>query len=157
MSPARTEEDIYKAFKPYYESTPIGENADPQRLSELQHKLQGWAIFAPADVNAFAEVWYRAKRDHSATDHKQMNAILDAVVERFKGRDVTEQDEFRGQLTAYRNLYAFLSQVSPIRTATSSDSMPSSATSSPNFHRPGTATRSHWTTRWHSGSSDCSR
>ncbi len=110
---ANEEDDIYKAFKPYYESTPIGENADPQRLSELQHKLLGWAIFAPADVDAFAEVWYRAKRDHSATDHKQMNAILDAVVERFKGRDEAEQDEFRGQLTAYRNLYAFLSQIIP--------------------------------------------
>src|SRR4029079_15922439 len=23
------EDDIYKAFKPYYEATPIGENADP--------------------------------------------------------------------------------------------------------------------------------
>ena len=110
---ANEEDDIYKAFKPYYESTPIGDNADPQRLSELQHKLLGWAIFAPADVDAFAEVWYRAKRDHSATDHKKMNAILDAVVERFKGRDEAEQDEFRGQLTAYRNLYAFLSQVIP--------------------------------------------
>ena len=33
------ENDIYKAFKPYYESTPVGENANPHRLSELQHKL----------------------------------------------------------------------------------------------------------------------
>ena len=29
---ANEEEDIYKAFKPYYEATPIGENADPHRL-----------------------------------------------------------------------------------------------------------------------------
>ena len=31
------EDDIYKAFKPYYETTPVGENADPHRLSELQY------------------------------------------------------------------------------------------------------------------------
>ena len=84
------EDDIYKAFKPYYEATPIGENADPHRLSELQHKLLEWAIFAPDDVNAFAEVWYRRKRDHSATDHRLMNAVLDAVVQRFQ-----EQEEAR--------------------------------------------------------------
>jgi len=110
---ANEEADIYTAFKPYYEATPIGENADPHRLSELQHKLLEWALFAPDDVNAFAEVWYRGKRDHSATDHRVMNAVLDAVVERFKERAEAEQDEFRGQLTAYRNLYAFLSQIIP--------------------------------------------
>ena len=96
------EEDIYKAFKPYYEATPVGENADPHRLSELQHKLLGWAIFAPDDVNAFAEIWYRGRRDHSATDHRVINAVLDTVVQRFLERKETEQEEFRGQLTAYR-------------------------------------------------------
>ena len=81
---ANEEDDIYKAFKPYYETTPLGENADPHRLSELQHRLFEWAIFAPDDVIAFAKVWYRRKRDHSASDHGVMNALLDAVVQRFQ-------------------------------------------------------------------------
>lgn len=110
---ANEEDDIYKAFKPYYEVTPIGDNADPHRLSELAHRLSEWAIFAPDDVNAFAEVWYRGKRDHSATDHRLMNAVLDAVVQRFNEKEEQEQHEFRGQLTAFRNLYAFLSQIIP--------------------------------------------
>ena len=110
---ANEEDDIYKAFKPYYEATPVGENAGPHRLSELQHRLLEWAIFTPADVTKFAEVWYRTKRDHSATDHRLMNAVLDAVVQRFQDREEDEQEEFRGQLTAYRNLYAFLSQIIP--------------------------------------------
>ena len=107
------EDEIYKAFKPYYETTPVGENADPHRLSELQHRLLEWAIFTRADVAGFAEVWYRGKRDHSAADHRVMNAVLDAVVQRFQDREEDRQEEFRGQLTAYRNLYAFLSQIIP--------------------------------------------
>ena len=107
------EGDIYKAFKPFYETTPIGENADPHRLSELQHRLLELTIFTPADVTAFAEVWYRAKRNHSATDHRVMNSILDAVVQRFLDHQEDEREKFRGQLTAYRNLYAFLSQIIP--------------------------------------------
>ncbi len=110
---ANEEDDIYQAFKPYYEATPVGENADPQRLNELQHRLLEWAIFTSADVNAFAEVWYRRKRDHTASDHKQMNAVLDTVVDRFKDHEENDQEEFRGQLTAYRGLYAFLSQIIP--------------------------------------------
>ena len=107
------EDEIYKAFKPYYETTPVGENADPHRLSELQHHLLEWTIFTPADVTAFAEVWYRGKRNHSATDHRVMNAVLDAVVQRFQDREEEEREKFRGQLRAYRNLYAFLSQIIP--------------------------------------------
>ena len=110
---ANEEDDIYKAFKPYYEATPAGENADPHRLSELQHRLLEWAIFTPSDVIQFAAVWYRAKRDHSATDHRLMNAVLDAAVDRFQDREEDQQEEFRGQLAAYRNLYAFLSQIIP--------------------------------------------
>ena len=107
------EDEICRAFKPYYETTPIGKNADPQHLSELEHHLLEWAIFTPDDVSAYAEVWYRAKRHHSMNDHRVMNSVLDAVVQRFKGRGEESRETFRGQLTAYRNLYAFLSQIIP--------------------------------------------
>ena len=72
-----------------------------------------WRIFTRADVTAFVEVWYRGKRDHSATDHRLMNAVLDAVVQRFEEHEEEKREEFRGQLKAYRNLYAFLSQIIP--------------------------------------------
>ena len=107
------EDEIHKAFKPYYESTPVGENADPQRLNELQYELLKWAIFAPSDITSFAVVWYKGKREQSANDHREMNAVLDAVVQRFGERDEEDQEAFRGQLTAFRNLYAFLSQIIP--------------------------------------------
>jgi len=110
---ANEEEDIHKAFKPYYETTPVGENADHHRLSELQHRLLEWAIFTPADVTAFAEIWYAARRDHSGSDHRRMNAVLDAIVQRFRDRIEDEREEFRRQLKAFRNLYAFLSQIIP--------------------------------------------
>ncbi len=107
------EGEIYNAFKPYYESTPVGDNSDPHQLSELQHKLVGWAVFTPADVDAFAEIWYRRKRELSRSDHRAINATLDKVIERFETLEESEQETFRGQLTAFRNLYAFLSQIIP--------------------------------------------
>jgi type I restriction enzyme, R subunit len=107
------EEDIFKAFKPYYETTPVGENADPQKLNELHHKLLQTAIFTPQDVTDFAAVWFKARRDPSGQDHKQINAILDRCVARFMEREEAAQEEFRGLLTAFRNLYGFLSQILP--------------------------------------------
>jgi type I restriction enzyme R subunit len=107
------EEDIYEAFKPYYETTPVGEGADPQKLNELNHKLLVPAVFTPSDVREFAEVWFKRRRDHSGQDHRLMNAILDRCVDRFKKIDEPVQEEFRGHLTAFRNLYSFLSQIMP--------------------------------------------
>jgi type I restriction enzyme R subunit len=107
------EEDIFKAFKPYYEATPVGENADPQKLNELHHKLLQPAIFTPQDVTDFAAVWFKARRDPSGQDHKLMNAIIDRCVARFKEQEEEVQEEVRGLLTAFRNLYGFLSQILP--------------------------------------------
>jgi type I restriction enzyme R subunit len=44
---ANEENDIYQAFKPYYETTLVGENADAHQLSALQHKLVTRAVFTP--------------------------------------------------------------------------------------------------------------
>lgn len=107
------EDDIFLAFKPYYEATPVGDNADPQRLNELHHKLLQPAIFTPKDVTDFAAVWFKARRDPSGQDHKQMNAILDLCVSRFTEREEAEQEEFRGLLRTFRNLYGFFSQILP--------------------------------------------
>lgn len=110
---ANEEDDIFKAFKPYYEDTPMGESVDPQRLNELQHRVLEWAIFTTEDVSAFSVVWYGKKKDHTATDHRTMNATLDRAVDAFQRREEEEREEFRGQITAFRNLYAFLSQIIP--------------------------------------------
>ena len=106
-------DEIYEAFKPYYETTPVGENADPHRLSELQHQLLEWAIFTGADVIEFAKIWYRGKLQHSTRDHGKMNSILDPVIHRFKDREEEDREQFRRQLKGYRNIYAFLSQIIP--------------------------------------------
>jgi type I restriction enzyme R subunit len=110
---ANEEQDIFDAFKPYFEATPVGENADPQQLNGLQYKILEAGIVTPEDVIDFAQVWYQRRRDHSKSDHQAMNAILDRMVERFKQLDEDDREQYRGILTAFRNLYAFLAQVIP--------------------------------------------
>ena len=107
------ERDIFDAFKPYYERTPLGANADPQRLNELQHEIVEAGIVTPDDVTDFGKVWYRRRRDHSKSDHAAMNAVLDRIVERFKKLNEDDREQHRGILTAFRNLYGFLAQIIP--------------------------------------------
>ena len=70
-------------------------------------------MFTTEDVSAFSAVWYERRKDHTASDHRAMNAILDRAVAELQSRQEEEREEFRGQITAFRNLYAFLSQIIP--------------------------------------------
>jgi len=108
-------QEILGAFQPYYEETVIGEQAQPQQLYELQAKLDAQQVYYKGEIEEFSKVFYKPRERQTTADHATMNACIDPAVNRFKGLDEDTQEEFRGWLTAYRNLYAFLSQVIPFQ------------------------------------------
>jgi len=108
-------DEILESFKPYYEQTLVGERAEARHLYELQAKLDAQQVYFKAEVEEFAKVFYKPKNVQTADDHAKMNACIDPAVTRFKALEEEKREEFRKVLVAYRNLYAFLSQVIPFR------------------------------------------
>jgi len=108
-------EEILAAFQPYYEQTLIGEQVEARQLYEIQAKLDAQQIYYRTEVEEFARVFYKPRRQQTPGDHARMNACLDPAVGRFKELDEEVQEEFRKTLVAYRNLYAFLSQIIPFQ------------------------------------------
>lgn len=106
-------EEIYAAFKPYYERTNAAGQPDPHQLYELQHRLEEARVWEPAEVDAFCDVWFSNRLKPLPTDHQKMYALLDRAVDRYEALPEPEQDLFKGRLTSFRNLYAFLSQIIP--------------------------------------------
>jgi len=106
-------EDIYAAFKPYYEETPVGESADPQQLNNLSHQLYDWQLFSREDVTQWCEIWFRQKKALTGGEHKKLDTLFNPVVEAYLALDEPKRDQFRSQLNSFRNLYLFLSQVIP--------------------------------------------
>ncbi len=106
-------EEIYKAFKPFYEVTDAEELTDPQHMYRLQSQLEEIQVFFEAEVSQYCAVYFARKRKESIHDQAKMNGIIDLAVERFKALDEDEQDEFKGLCVNFKNMYAFLSQVIP--------------------------------------------
>lgn len=107
-------EDIYKAFKPYYDATSLQESSDPQRLEELKHELDAAQVYFWSEVEAFARVFYKAVARQSAQDHADMQLHLQPAVDRFKAMEgELERSEFRDKLQGYVNIYSFMSQIMP--------------------------------------------
>lgn len=106
-------DDVFKAFKPYYGVTEIGEMPDPHQLYGIQHELEASPVINKAEITQFCDIWFRARRESTAGEHKQLNAIIDKAVARFADIDDDDKDVFKGKLVSFRNLYGFLSQVIP--------------------------------------------
>ncbi|WP_121967542.1 type I restriction endonuclease [Leptolyngbya sp. BC1307] len=109
-------EEIREAFKQFYEGAEIGEEASPDQLYQLAADLTQAGIHLPEEIERFCITYFKPKQKQSPTDHQAMNAALDPAVERFVDFQTENEAEatlWRGQLTAFRNLYAFLSQVIP--------------------------------------------
>ena len=103
---ANDADEIQKAFEPYYETTLLSEGTDPNLLYEIQSRLLGFGIYTEAEVDAFALIYFDRKPTQD-----QLYAALAPITGRFGALSPEEQHDFRGQLTDYVRLYAFLAQV----------------------------------------------
>jgi type I restriction enzyme R subunit len=103
---ANQADEIKAAFEKYYDATLLSEATDPNLLYEIQNRLAAFPVYAPADIDRFAKVCFNPK----ATQDR-LYSVLAPVVERFREISEAEQHDFRGLLTDYVRLYAFLAQV----------------------------------------------
>jgi len=109
-------EEVREAFRTYFEGAQMGDEVDPARLYEIKAELDSSGVYLQEEVERFCAVYFKPRQKQSHADHQAMNAALDPAVSRFKARQTEDADEaelWRGKLSAFRNLYAFLSQVIP--------------------------------------------
>lgn len=105
---ANTAEDIEKAFKPYFESTILGESTDPNKLFDLQDALDNFQVYTREQVIEFSD------KILANVPVDQLHAMLDRSTAIFKS-DLSEeqQADFRAKVKTYIRLYIFLSQIVP--------------------------------------------
>ena len=109
-------EEIREAFKTYYEGAALGEEVDPVRMCVVKGELDASGVYLDEEVERFCAAYFKPVRRQSAADHRAMNAALDPAAARFAARldeDEEAAEVWRGKAQAFRNLYAFLSQVIP--------------------------------------------
>lgn len=107
-------EDIYRAFKPYYDATTLQENSDPAKLEGLKHELDTFQVYHWSEVEAFASIFYLNPKKYKPSDHADLLKHLQPAIERFrKVKDEEQRGEFRNKLNGFVKMYSFLSQIIP--------------------------------------------
>ncbi len=107
-------DDVYDAFKPYYDATSLQEVSEPEKLEALKHELGEKQVYHWSEVEAFAKVFFKRPEHQRSKDHADLKRWTAPCVDRFKGiEDDDERIEFREKLSAFVQLYSFLSQIMP--------------------------------------------
>jgi type I restriction enzyme R subunit len=100
-------EDIVNSFQPYYTTTELVGETDPDKLYDLEYKIETFQLFSQHKVNQFCEEFYK-KTD---TDEK-LHPIVDEVVENWKKMDSDEiREEFKSTIQSFIRLYSYVSQI----------------------------------------------
>ncbi|MBP9855851.1 MAG: type I restriction endonuclease subunit R [Candidatus Pacebacteria bacterium] len=100
-------DDIKDAFQPYYTTTVLSEETDPNILHDLERDVRGFKFFTDFEVNGFIDELYS-----KATPDK-LNYIIDGVVSRINEENLTEEEmeSFKSTVFDYLKKYAFISQI----------------------------------------------
>lgn len=106
-------EDIFKAFKPYYDATTLQEASDPNHLEVLKHELSAMQVYHWSEVEAFARIFYLPQYMQNPSDHARMHKHIQPAMDRYKALDEEKKNFFYEKMIAYIRFYAFVSQIMP--------------------------------------------
>ena len=103
---------IQEAFADYYRTTILAEETDPNKLHDLKAALDGYQVYAAAQVDELVELYL------GGADRDRLDPILDACVAVLPERlDEDGQVDFKGKAKAFLRTYGFLSSILPYTNA----------------------------------------
>ena len=97
---------VQAAFQQYYQTTMLAEETDPNRLYDLQLRLEDFYLFDEHNIDRFCQVFY-----NQDVPDERLQGILDEIVQSWSDREEEEREEFRSALQSYIRLYGYISQL----------------------------------------------
>jgi type I restriction enzyme R subunit len=103
---------IEQAFAPYYRTTILAEETDPNKLHDLKSELDVCQVYDDTQVDRFVALYL------GDADRDQLDPILDACVAAYKeSLDEDGQVDFKGKAKTFTRTYGFLASVLPYSNA----------------------------------------
>lgn len=111
---ANDPEMIQKAFQDYYKMTVLVGESDVNKLNDLTETIEGFNFYTQADIERVAELKLTGNDD----DRPTMDAVLDAVTERFKEElDEDGQIACKSAIKNFNRCYPYFSSIMPFESA----------------------------------------
>jgi type I restriction enzyme R subunit len=107
-----TAEDIEKGFQPFYDRVTLSKETDANQLYNIRTDLDKFAIHTPADLEAFANQWFIAKRSV-----EKLQGVVNPIAKKWQAEDEEDQVDYKSKARDFVKLYSFISHLVPLRDA----------------------------------------
>ncbi|WP_022661738.1 type I restriction endonuclease subunit R [Paucidesulfovibrio longus] len=105
-------ETIQKSFEPYYRTTILSDETDPNKLHDLKSDLDGYQVYSQAQIDDLVGLYL------NGADRDKLDPILDACVATYNADlDEDGQVDFKGKAKAFVRTYGFLASILPYSNA----------------------------------------
>jgi type I restriction enzyme, R subunit len=105
-------ETIRKSFEPYYRTTILSDETDPNKLHDLRSALDAGQVYSDAQIEQLVALYL------AGADRDKLDPILDACVATYKETlDEDGQVDFKGKAKAFIRTYGFLASILPYTNA----------------------------------------
>jgi type I restriction enzyme, R subunit len=103
---------IQASFEPYYRTTILSEETDPNKLHDMKAELDGAGVYTPANIDEFVQLYL------GGASRQKLDPILDGCVALYLQKlDEDGQVNFKGKGKAFTRSYGFLSAILPYTNA----------------------------------------
>ncbi len=103
---------IGASFEPYYRTTILSEETDPDKLHDLKAGLDGYQVYNRDQVEELVALYL------SGADRDRIDPVLDGCVAIYRSDlDEDGQVDFKGKTKAFTRTYGFLSSILPYTNA----------------------------------------
>jgi len=105
-------ETIQRAFEPYYRTTILSDETDPNKLHDLKADLDAYQVYSPEQIDGLVGRYLKGE------DRDRLDPILDACVAVYNAElDEDGQVDFKGKAKAFVRTYGFLASILPYSSA----------------------------------------
>jgi len=108
-------ESIVESFQPYYTTTILSEETDPDKIYDLIYEIEQYQLYTKYQLDEFCKEFYSNTESDGI-----LNSIIDVVVEKYKTlpRSTNDifgfgtQEDFKSIIQSFIRLYSYISQIS---------------------------------------------
>lgn len=105
-------ETIQRSFEPYYRTTILSDETDPNKLHDLKSDLDGYQVYSQDQIGDLVSLYL------DGADRDKLDPILDACVATYNvDLDEDGQVDFKGKAKAFVRTYGFLASILPYSNA----------------------------------------
>jgi len=107
MDFANTTDQIRDSFQPYFQTTYLENETDPNSVYDLKNSITDFKLFDEKLINEFNDIYYSKKEVNAG----KFSNFFNPALERFNQLEIEKQKEFKSSIDLFLRLYTFITNI----------------------------------------------